>query len=348
MIRNTITDDDISPYLRRRNSILRFNIRRIEKNRFPVKCGCVICGGGFLCRGIEEYIQRQYYFGPDKKGDIPHVCSGCGLKNKLKIAAGTLYQLINALPQAERDWQEIFPADFRRALIPLPQQTSFGWTRFEEWRREGVLLCGMSARAATGQDSLGLRDYSEGTRLLTKYSKYEFAYRQKASPVRDVLTIASDLVDLPATSPETQWTLKRIGRLYKNSCWWPKRERRRLFDKAEASSWKKAQLWKPGQHSFEFDSKDERLIAIREAHQIVRTGGRVIYLGSPAKRHASLARTRAAYNERWDSYTNNNRLSRTLREQRSLNIPRETIEARNAMIANLERDFVPLNEARAA
>jgi hypothetical protein len=32
MIHNTITDDDISQ--RRRNSIHRFNIRQIEKNRF--------------------------------------------------------------------------------------------------------------------------------------------------------------------------------------------------------------------------------------------------------------------------------------------------------------------------
>jgi hypothetical protein len=52
-------------------------------------------------------------------------------------------------------------------------------------------------------------------------------------------------VDLPATEsrlslylwgrltpPETQQVLKRIGRLYKNSCWWPNREKPCLFDKA--------------------------------------------------------------------------------------------------------------------
>ena len=338
MIQNSITDDDISPYLRRRNSIHRFNIRQIEKNRFPVKCDCVICGGVFLCRNIEEYVQRQHYLGPDKKGNIRHVCWGCGLEDKLKVVSGTLYQLVCAIPQAERDREEIYPADFRYPRIPL-------------WREEKLRLPG-----------LGLRDYSEPARLFSKYGRYELVTRQKAtSPVRDALTITSDLVDLPAiesrlslylrgrlTPPEAQQVLKRIGRLYKNSCWWPKREKHRLFDKAEASSWKKAQLWKPGQHSFEFDPKDERLIAIREAHQIVRSGGRVIYLGHPAKRHASLVRTRAAFNEQWDSYTSNNRLSRTLREQRSLNIPRETIDARNAMIANLERDFAPRNQARAA
>jgi hypothetical protein len=31
-------DDNVLHYLRRRNSIHRFNLRQIEKNRFPVKC----------------------------------------------------------------------------------------------------------------------------------------------------------------------------------------------------------------------------------------------------------------------------------------------------------------------
>jgi hypothetical protein len=329
MIRNTITDNDISPYLRRRNSIHRFTIRWIEKNRFPVKCSCVICGGIFLCGGIEEYLQRQHYLGPDKNGNIRHVCWGCSLEKKLKITAVTLYQLINALPRAERDRQEIYPADFLYPRIPL-------------WREEKMRLPG-----------IGLRDYSEGTRLLTKYGKYEFAYRQKASPVRDVLTITFDLVDWGRlTPPERQQVLKRIGRLYKNSCWWPKRGKSCLFDKAQASSWR-AQQWRGrNKTSIEFDPADAFLLERREWRErwrIARMGGEVQYLEGPFKRHTRLARTRAAYNEQWDSYINNNRLSRTLREQRSLNIPRETIDARNAMIANLERDFAPRrDEARAA
>ena len=48
---------------------------------------------------------------------------------------------------------------------------------------------------------------------------------------------------------------------------------------------------------------------------------------------------RDLYNENHGSYLNNASLSRTLRERRSLNIPRETIEVRNKMIANLEHDF---------
>jgi hypothetical protein len=188
-------DDDIN--LRRHNSIEKHRRRRIEKNRFPKKCKCVVCGERFMCRSIEDYIRRQYYLGPDKKGDIRHVCWGCDLTNKVKVTATTLYQLIDAIPRAERDWQEIFPTDFRHALIPPRQRSNFGWRRFEQWHPEGVVLCGMSARSATGQDSQGLRDYSEGTRLLTKYGKYEFVYRQKAaSVVRDVLINTSDLVDL--------------------------------------------------------------------------------------------------------------------------------------------------------
>jgi hypothetical protein len=89
-----------------------------------------------------------------------------------------------------------------------------------------------------------------------------------------------------------------------------------------------------------------------------------MYLGSPAKRHARLEATRESYNAKHGSYWNTSSLnhrgrvdrfdgqfrvpSETLREQRSLNIPRETIDARNAMIANLERDFAPRNEAREA
>jgi hypothetical protein len=179
MIRNTTITDDVSLYLRRRNSIHRFNVRRIEKNRFPVKCGCVICGEGFLCRNIEQYIQRQYYLGPDKKGDIRHVCWGCDLTNKVKVAAATLYQLIDAIPVVERDREEIYPTDFRAPQIPL-------------WRAEKMRLHG-----------LGLRDYSEPTKLLDRFGRYEPVIRQKAaSSVRDILAIGS--VDLCGQlTPET-------------------------------------------------------------------------------------------------------------------------------------------------
>jgi hypothetical protein len=73
------------------------------------------------------------------------------------------------------------------------------------------------------------------------------------------------------------------------------------------------------------------------------------------KRHANLGETRAAYNDEYGSYWNSPRdnlgranLTKTFRALGSLNIPQETIEARNGMIANLERDFAPRNEREAA
>ena len=201
--------------------------------------------------------------------------------------------------------------------------------------------------------SLKLRDFSEPARLLFRYRRYEVVTRQQAaSPVRDILTITSELVDLPAietrlalylwerlTPPETQQALKRIGRLYKNSCWWSKKGPRRLFDKAWASSGKKLSLTAQSQARTPLDPADADLIAKREVQQIRREGGRVIYLGDPAERHANLARTRADYNGKWGSYWSDARVGRTLRALGSLNIPRERIEVRNNMIANLERDF---------
>jgi hypothetical protein len=143
-------------YFARRNSIHRFNLRQIEKNRFPVKCQCAVCGEVFLCGGIEQCLRRQYYRGPDKNG-VRHVCGGCDLENKLRVAAGTLFHLISAVPQAERDRNEIYPGEFR-GKIPL--QPDFNW-----------------------RSPVALRDYSEGTRLLNKFGQYEFAYRQLGGPV---------------------------------------------------------------------------------------------------------------------------------------------------------------------
>jgi hypothetical protein len=331
MIRTPIVD----PYLRRRNAIHRFNLRQIEKNRFPVKCGCVVCGEGFLCGNIEDYLKRQYYLGPDKAGNIRHVCWGCDLTHKVRVAAGTLYNLVCAIPVSERDRQEIYPAEFRHPP----------W--FPDSLPEKMRLPGLGLRDYAGPSKFGIR-------------------QQAASSVQNVLT---HLVGIPAIdtrwalyllAPETQQVLKRIGRLYKNSCWWSKKGPHRLFDKAEASSWKKAQLWKPGKYSVDddFEPKDERLIEFRELVQTAREGGHV-FVGQRGswnkpfwlrshKRHANLASTRAAHNQAWDSYSSNTKLSRRLREGRSLNIPPETIEVRNAMIINLERDFAPRNEREAA
>jgi hypothetical protein len=150
----------------------------------------------------------------------------------------------------------------------------------------------------------------------------------------------------------------RIGRLYKNSCWYPRlKNRSRLFDKCERLSWQAGTLWKPGQVSIQLGNA-EKLASPEQPWREAKLGGQVIHLGPPAKRHAQLASTRAAYNEQWPSYWNIGRTKRAgwdfgirepktgiagaseiLREQGSLNIPHQTIEARNNMVANLKHDF---------
>jgi hypothetical protein len=325
MTRKTI-DDDISPHLRRYSSIYRFNLRQIEKNRFPLKRGCAACGASFLCRNIEQYVERLYYLGPDKRGNARHVCSECGLENKVKIAAETLYHLINAIPVAERDREEVYPNDFR-----------YPWVRL--WRTEKMRWPG-----------LALRDYAEPARFLTRFGG-GFAYRQKAaSPVR---VIEGGDYNIRQTLEE-QLALQCIGRLYKSACWWSKKGGRSLFDENRSASWKKGTLWKPGQVSVQLETTTDAVkLAKKEergAWQVARLGGSVEHLEGPAKRHARLDEHREVYNEKWGSFTNTSQLSTRFRTQwpPSLNIPRETIEARNAMIANLEHDFAPRNEATVA
>jgi hypothetical protein len=324
-------DDDIN--LRRRNSIEKYRRRRIEKNRFPKKCKCVVCGERFMCRSIEDYIRRQYYLGPDKDGAIRHVCWGCSLDQKVKVAARTLYHLVCAIPVAERDSNEIYPAE-----IPV----RLG---------ENMWLPG-----------LGLNDYAEPARLLSRFGRYELVARPKAaSPARNVPATAFRAWER-LTPPETQQTLKRIGRLYKNSCWWSKKGPHSIFDKADLSSWKKSQLYKPGQRPFEWDPKDLLALESRGIRQI--QGGVFVghagYWDKPFwlrshKRHANLEGTRASFNDEHGSYWNSPRdnlgranLTKAFRALGSINILRETIEAWNAMIANLERDFAPRNEREAA
>jgi hypothetical protein len=309
--------------LRRGNSGHRWKLRRFEKNHLPFKCDCAICGAHFECRSIKEYVERQ------------GICWGCGFENKIKIAAETLYHLVCAIPQWERDREEIYPADFRYPRIRL-------------WPKDKEPLPG-----------LGLRDYAEPTKLLDKYRRYFSAWRQKAaSPVYDTL-ITPELAAfylwllerLP--SPERQQLLKHLGRLYKKSCYSSEKGPRTLFDKRAASRPPRINLDPP-------DAGPDRyplvLIAKQELQQIRREGGRVLVSipglwGEPFwlkshKRQANLAQTRPAYNEKYGSYLNGAGLSKTLREARSLNI--RAIEIRNNMVDNLERDFGPRDQARIA
>jgi hypothetical protein len=312
----------------------RFN-REVEKNLFPVKCQCKFCGHKFECGTIDQLLQRS------------NVCYGCDLKNKVEIAAETLFHLISAIPQAERDAQEIYPGDFRKAQI----------TPEHDWRFP-----------------YGLRDYSEPTKLLNKFGQYEFAIRQKGDTVWPGCDMVGPAEWSPVynirlgllKTPDQQRTLKRIGRYYKNSCWYPQiKKQRRLFDRCESLSWQKLLVWKPGQVSISLENPDT--VKLAELMRVAKSGGSVQILGSPAKRHANLVRTRDAYNEQWPSYWNIGRTKRSgwdfgirepktgiagigeiLREQGSLNIPHQTIEVRNHMVTNLARDFGRADEAERA
>src|SRR5262249_37460043 len=114
------------------------------------------------------------------------------LNLKVNLAAETLYHLIDAIPVAERDRQEIYPGDFLRPVVsePLPEKM---------WLPD-----------------LGLRDYSEPALLLFKSGRYERVIRQKAASA--ARSIASDVsYALLLVPTQTQRVLEHIGRLYKNS-----------------------------------------------------------------------------------------------------------------------------------
>ena len=309
--------------LRRGNSGHRKKLRRLEKNRGPVAP-----------------------FKYERGAGLRRPSDNIDLKTLVKVAAGTLYHLIDAIPVAARDALEIYTGDYRTALFPYPQRTNWNARKLERWKRQGISLCGVSSRAALGRDGLGLRDYAEPARLLFS-GRYKLVTRQKAASAGQYILATPELaawLRQQVTPPETQRVLQRIGRLYKNSCYWSEKDPRCLFDECRASSAKVAS-W--GRHRVQ-DLEGAVLLqkAIDRAQKA--SGGQVIYLGSPAKRHANLTQTRTAYNEQWGSYLSSAKLSRRLREQRSLNIPRETIEVRNNMIANLEHDFSPRDEAEVA
>src|SRR5262249_32275173 len=133
-----------------------------------------------------------------------------------------------------------------------------------------------------------------------------------------------------------QRLLERAGRLYKNSRW-PSKEERCLFDKCVASSYK-ATSW--AQHRvLGLEGAALLQAAIDRAQRKASIAQVVILIPGThprrvaLKRHAALAASRESYNTEHGSYLNNARLSRTPREQRSLNIPRDPI-----LVEKLEQD----------
>jgi hypothetical protein len=224
--------------------------RELERNRFPIQCRCKVCGHGFECGTINELLQRG------------NVCYGCDAGNIIKRTAETLFHLVSAIPQWERDQLGIYPADFRYPRQPI-------------WRQEKMVLPGPVYRG-----------------------------------------------------PKIQYWRRK----------WPAKECPALFDGCQGH-----------QDAFQLEPADAVEFAEKERadmFRVAQSGGSVQILGP--NRHANLARTQDAYNAKWASYINNNRLSREMRRLHSLNIPQETIELRNSMVANLERDFGRIDQIRAA
>jgi hypothetical protein len=175
-----------------------------------------------------------------------------------------------------------------------------------------------------------IRDYQEwDVRLRLRSGGFIKADRQKGSPVRYPTNIAVSVESVPTT---TQRLYERIGRLYKNSCWWSKKGKQRLFDKAEASS----EIQK---YRLDHLSVGAQLDAPEQDSGQAREGGQVIHLEGSAKRHARLERTKDAFNKQWGSYWGYGGLGKDMRKRGTLNIPRETVETRNNMVEKLDRDF---------
>jgi hypothetical protein len=165
---------------------------------------------------------------------------------------------------------------------------------------------------------LGLRDYS--VQFHDGPLKGEF--HQIGGPVRSVTAEAVPFLVLNAR------LLKRIGRLYKFNCWFD------YYGRVPQERWSRATagivfMNYPGarpslavlERSHEARLRQGLPSNIRHAPQ----GGTVkISRPVPAVRYAELRRDMTGYNDKHGSYMGTGRLSRRLREQKSLNIPKPT------------------------
>ncbi|MGC2076551.1 MAG: hypothetical protein WA728_11070, partial [Xanthobacteraceae bacterium] len=132
-----------------------------------------------------------------RQGGLPRPSDYIGLPKLLRYTAGTLFRLIEAIPQVERDQLEIYPTDFRGP------QRSFRYRATKEyWPRH-------------------IRDYAEPTKLLLKSGEYKSAWRQNAASAGYYILVTPELAafylwvlsQLP--TPEEQQHLKVCGRLYR-------------------------------------------------------------------------------------------------------------------------------------
>jgi hypothetical protein len=164
-----------------------------------------------------------------------------------------------------------------------------------------------------------LRDYSESARLLFKSGRYGSVDRQHGLPGLHVLIVPARAIFFlwlrrQLRTPAEQRLGERIGRLYKLDCRSKDHDYRR------------------------FDQHPSAYLDPAHAPKLNRTSDRIIYRGPP-RDHARLAADQQAYNERWESCWSIGDISGRMRRKCSLNVPREMIELRNNMVANLERDF---------
>jgi hypothetical protein len=171
-----------------------------------------------------------------------------------------------------------------------------------------------------------VRDYSERAQVWLKSGKWVWLNRQHGGPVHHIdVTPSRAILALwlrrQLMPPARQLLLERVGRLYPSDCWLPYIVGRR------------------------FDQSPSAYLDPALAPKSERIGGQVVISirgmnrhSVGAKRYAALATTCDHYNAQHGSYLNAARLSRVLRERRSLNIPRET-EARDRMVANMKHDF---------
>jgi hypothetical protein len=178
-----------------------------------------------------------------------------------------------------------------------------------------------------------LREYTESCRLKLRAGGELICFHQKGGPGRHV-SVA--VIIRPLMPPAEQRQLERIGRLYKLNCWFDYLGRvpvdiRKASGAGFSHDAEKAN--EGGSAGGEGTRPD--LVRLEKLHEArlkrglesdirhAPQGGTVkISRPAPAVRYAELRRDMADYNDKHGSYMGTGGLSRRLREQKSLNIPK--------------------------
>jgi hypothetical protein len=169
-----------------------------------------------------------------------------------------------------------------------------------------------------------IRDYRKwNVRLRLRSGGFTKVDRQKGGAVRYLIAAAIPWEQL--TPRKTQQLLISIGRFYKWHCAWPPSIG--VFD--------------------DFDPFDQRPSAyLYPEHAPPRVARADKVIEHPARwNYQRLLADKPEHNAKWASCWNIP--TRVYRQQGTLNIPRETVETRNNIIENLDRDFT-LTETKVA